>query len=73
MKTTITVDSTVRDRLSALVHHHHHRALGDELAALLDDAEARHFWERVSEGYARAVPSDPGGDATSEFPEHVGS
>lgn len=70
MKTTITVDSTVRDRLSVLARHHQ-RALGDELAALLGDAEARLFWERVSDGYAREGRFDPGGDATSEFPEYV--
>jgi hypothetical protein len=71
-RTTITVDSTVRDRLADLARAHH-RALGDELASLLDDAEERLFWERVSAGYAR--PWDEPAttdDAAAEFPEFAG-
>lgn len=70
-KTTITVDSAVRDRLAGLAHHHH-RALGDELAALLDGAETRLFWEQVLAGYGRQR-EEPGAadDAAPEFPEYA--
>lgn len=66
-KTTISVDVKTRDRLAALANRHH-RPLGEELAALLDEAERRDFWAEVSAGY-QLQPAEPY-DAADEFPEY---
>jgi hypothetical protein len=51
MKTTISVTGDVRDRLARLARRHG-RSLGEEIAALVEAAEAAAFWDRVAEGYA---------------------
>lgn len=66
-KTTMTVDSAIRDRLAALAKRHH-RSLGAELAALLDVVERRDFWADVSMAYEHQ-PAEPY-DAFDEFPEY---
>jgi hypothetical protein len=65
-KTTISVDSRVRDRLAALAARHG-RPLGEEIEVLLDIAEQGEFWLRVSAGYAH----DPAVAAHDEFPEYA--
>lgn len=55
--TTIRVDVQVHDRLAVLAEAHH-RSLGDEIAALVSDAEERAWWDEVHAGYAR-LRSEP--------------
>lgn len=66
-KTTISVDTKTRDRLAELANRHH-RPLGEELAALLDDAERRDFWNGIAQSYER--PHEQPYDAAEEFPEY---
>jgi PemK-like, MazF-like toxin of type II toxin-antitoxin system len=65
-KTTISLDTTVRDRLAALARRHG-RPLGEELAVLLHYAEGREFWDEVSVGCAHPDPSE---EPAEEFPEY---
>jgi hypothetical protein len=65
-KTTISVDTRTRDRLSAWAAKHG-RAMGEEIEVLLDIAERKEFWERVSVGYASGYA---GGD-DDEYPEYA--
>ncbi|MEV4538324.1 hypothetical protein AB0J82_31545 [Asanoa sp. NPDC049518] len=65
-KTTISVETRTRDRLSAWAAKHG-RAMGEEIEVLLDIAEHHEFWEQVSRGYANGYA---GGD-DDEFPEYA--
>lgn len=66
-KTTISIESMIRDRLAALAARHG-RPLGEEIAVLLDIAERQDFWLQVSAGYAH----DPAtGHADDDFPEYA--
>jgi len=59
MKTTVSLDAGVRDRLAALAARHR-RTMGEQIAAMVEAAEERDFWDRVSSGYAeiQAVGAD---------------
>jgi hypothetical protein len=65
-KTTISVESSTRDRLAAWAAQHG-RPMGEEIEVLLDIAEAHEFWEKVSEGYAHGYA---GGD-DDDYPEYA--
>ncbi|GIF51931.1 hypothetical protein Afe04nite_64700 [Asanoa ferruginea] len=66
-KTTISVESRIRDRLAAWAAAHG-RPMGEEIDVLLDIAERNEFWERVSVGYAHGHVATP---AEEEFPEYA--
>jgi hypothetical protein len=69
MKTTISVSTRTRDRLAALASRHE-RTLGDQLDALLDEAEDRAYWDDVSAGYA-ALPPELDVVVADEYPEYA--
>jgi predicted transcriptional regulator len=67
-KTTISLDSEVRDRLAALAEAHG-RPMGEEIAYLIDRAEKRDFWVEVAAGYRHGAGEEfPDED---EFPEYA--
>ena len=57
-KTTISVESSTRDRLAAWAARHG-RPMGEEIEVLLDIAEHHEFWEQVSAGYANGYAPGP--------------
>ena len=65
-KTTISVESRIRDRLAAWAAQHG-RSMGEEIEVLLDVAERNEFWEQVSIGYAHGY--EPARE--DEFPEYA--
>ena len=67
-KTTISLDSEVRDRLAALAEEHG-RPMGEEIAYLIDLAVKHDFWVKVDAGYRHGA----GGEAPDddEFPEYA--
>ena len=67
-KTTISVDSEVRDRLAALAEKHG-RPMGEEISLLIDLAEARDFWTEVSVGYSHGAADET--SDVDEFPEYA--
>jgi len=70
MKTTVSLDGDVRDRLAALAARHR-RTMGDQIAAMVEAAEKREFWDRVSSGYADV--QTVGGDVVihDDYPEYA--
>jgi len=69
MKTTISVSTRTRDRLAALASRHE-RTLGEQLDALIDEAEERAYWDDVSAGYA-ALPRGLDIVVADEYPEYA--
>ena len=65
-KTTISVESSTRDRLAAWAARHG-RPMGEQIELLLDIAEEREFWEKVSAGYANGYA----GGNDDEYPEYA--
>ncbi|MDG4823555.1 hypothetical protein O7635_17010 [Asanoa sp. WMMD1127] len=65
-KTTISVESGVRDRLAAWAARHG-RSMGEEIEVLLEIAEEHEFWEKVSAGYANGYA----GGNDDEYPEYA--
>jgi hypothetical protein len=51
MKTTVSLDSDLRDRLAASAARHN-RTMAEEIEALLEAADEREFWVNVQRGYA---------------------
>jgi predicted transcriptional regulator len=51
MKTTVSLESSLRDRLAELAARHG-RTMGEQIAAMVEVAEGHDFWDRVSAGYA---------------------
>ena len=70
MKTTISVSGDVRDRLARLARQHG-RSLGEEIAALVDAAEAAAFWDGVTQGYAETYERDLAVVVHDEYPEYA--
>jgi hypothetical protein len=69
MKTTIGVSTKTRDRLAALASRHE-RTLGEQLDALIDEAEERAYWDDVSAGYS-ALPIGLDIVVADEYPEYA--
>jgi predicted transcriptional regulator len=67
-KTTISLDSEVRDRLAALAEQHG-RPMGEEIAYLIDLAVKHDFWSEVTVGYSHGAGGEVPDD--DEFPEYA--
>jgi hypothetical protein len=67
-KTTISIDSAVRDRLATLAEAHG-RPMGEEIAYLIDVADERDFWTEVSIGYSHGSAGES--SDVDEFPEYA--
>jgi hypothetical protein len=70
MKTTVSLDSGVRDRLAALAIHHG-RTMGEEIAAMVAVAEEREFWDEVSARYADIQAAGMDVVVHDDYPEYA--
>jgi hypothetical protein len=70
MKTTVSLDSGVRDRLAALAIRHG-RTMGEEIASMVEATEAQEFWNEVTTRYADVQAAGMDVVVHDDYPEYA--
>jgi len=70
MKTTISLDAAVRDRLASLAVRHG-RTMGEQIVVMIEAAEEQEFWVNVSAGYADIAAGGVEIVVHDDYPEYA--
>jgi hypothetical protein len=70
MKTTVSLEAELRDRLAALAARRG-RTMGAQIAAMVQAAEEEDFWDGVSAGYAETGRTNLDVVVNDDYPEHA--